>query len=184
MADEKLNMDELQRRLREIRLLVSDVDGVLTDGGIYLGKNEELKRYDSRDGSAVKYLMRAGLEFALITGRRSASVERRATELGVEHVIQGALKKLPAFQELLEQLNLKPHQAVYIGDDLLDLPPMRAAGVGVAVSDAAADVRKHADYITEKSGGRAAVREVVELILNAQGKWAQVVKAYLEQTIT
>lgn len=182
MADEQLNMDELQARLREIQLLVADVDGVLTDGGIYLGEHEELKRYDSRDGSAIKYLMRAGLEFALITGRRSTSVERRARELGVKHVIQGALKKLPALQELLKELGLQPHQAAFIGDDLLDLPPILAVGVGVAVQDAARDVRERADYVTRQPGGRAAVREVVELILNAQGKWAPLVNAYLEQT--
>ena len=183
MGDEKLSADELHSRLREIRLLVADVDGVMTDGGIYLGEHEELKRYDSRDGSAIKYLMRAGLEFALITGRRSASVERRAQELGVKHVHQGALKKLPALRELLEELNLAPHQAAYLGDDLLDLPPILAAGVGVAVADAAQDVREHADYVTSQPGGRAAVREVVELILKAQGKWAPLVQTYLEQTL-
>ncbi|MFC1601480.1 KdsC family phosphatase [Candidatus Sumerlaeota bacterium] len=176
-----LTNDELEQRLREIKLLICDVDGVLTDGGIFLGHEEEYKRYDSRDGSGLKYLMRSGVQVALLTGRRSQSVERRAAELGISLVRQRALKKLPVFVELLEEAGVTARQAAYVGDDLVDLPPMRAAGLGVAVADAAADVREYADLVTEREGGHAAVRELIELIMKAQGKWAAVVDSYLEQ---
>ena len=181
MAEREAKLEELNERWREIRLLVCDVDGVLTDGGIYLGETEEFKRYDGRDGAGLKYLMRNGIEVAFVTGRRSKSVERRAAELGVKHLRQGALKKLPVFKELLAELGVEARQAVYIGDDLIDLPPMRMAGVGVAGADAAPEVREHADFVTRRFGGHAAAREVAELILRAQGKWEPLVDAYLEQ---
>lgn len=174
-----LNRVQLREALAKVKLLVLDVDGVMTDGGLYLGEREELKRYDSRDGAGIKYAMRFGVTVAVITGRESASVTRRCAELGITEVHQKQLDKLPAFQEMLGRLGLRPDEAAVIGDDLMELPMMRHAGVGVAVSDATAEVRQCADYVTNARGGHGAVREVVELILKAKGLWAKCLERYL-----
>lgn len=174
-----LNRDQLQAALAQVKIIVLDVDGVLTDGGIYLGEREELKRYNSRDGAGIKYAMRFGVEVAVITGRRSMSVERRCAELGIEEVHQKQLNKLPAFLDLLERKGLKPEEAAVVGDDLMEIPMMRKAGVGVAVADAALEVRQQADYVTRARGGNGAVREVVESVLRAKGQWAKCLERYL-----
>jgi len=161
-----------------VRALICDVDGTLTDGTIYLGavggEEIELKGFHVADGAGITYLLRCGI----ITGRTSALVARRAQELGVEQVRQGASPKEPAYEELMAALGVTDAEVCYVGDDLADVPLLRRAGCGVAVGDAGPDVRAVADYVTDAPGGRGAVREVAECILKAQGKWADVLSRY------
>ena len=153
-----------------IRLLVLDVDGVLTDGSLYLGDNGvEYKAFFSRDGHGMKLLMASGVQVAVITGRRSQVVAERMAALGVTHVYQGDDRKGPVFDALLETLALDADQAAYVGDDLVDLPVMRRCGLAIAVADADPRVVSAAQLTTRYAGGRGAVREVCELILDAQG---------------
>jgi 3-deoxy-D-manno-octulosonate 8-phosphate phosphatase (KDO 8-P phosphatase) len=175
-----LERDQLQSALARVKLLVLDVDGVMTDGGIFVGDREELKRYDTHDVTGIKYLMRHGVEVAVITGRQSVSVERHCADLGIEEVHQRQLKKLPAFLDLLERRGLAAGEVAVLADDLMELPLMRRAGVGIAVADASDEVRDRADWVTRAAGGRGAVREVAEAILKAKGLWAQCLERYLE----
>jgi 3-deoxy-D-manno-octulosonate 8-phosphate phosphatase (KDO 8-P phosphatase) len=168
----------LADRCRPVRLLVADVDGVLTAGGIVLGDGMELKAFHVRDGAALKWWKQVGRRAAVITGRSSAAVDRRAAEVGVDFVYQGAADKLAAFRRLLEAAAVKPPEVCYIGDDLPDLPPMRRSGLAVAVADAAAEVRADAHYVARAAGGRGAVREAVELLLRCQGEWAPLAQRY------
>jgi 3-deoxy-D-manno-octulosonate 8-phosphate phosphatase (KDO 8-P phosphatase) len=166
----------LQERCLGIELLVMDVDGVLTDGGVVHGTTGlELKQFHVRDGFGLRCWEHAGKRSAVITGRSSPVVEVRAKEVGIGIVVQGAAEKLSAYQSLLAETGLSPHQVCYVGDDLPDLPPLRHCGLAVAVADAAAEVRAETHFVTRNPGGRAAVREVVELILRCQGVWQQVV---------
>ncbi len=166
----------LRERCAAIELLVVDVDGVLTEGGIVHGSaGLELKHFHVRDGFGLKCWQQAGKRSAVITGRSSPIVEARAREVGIETVIQGAAEKLPAYRRLLAETGLAAQQVCYIGDDLPDLPPLRHCGLAVAVADAVAEVRGEAHYVTRKAGGRAAVREAIELILRCQGYWQQVI---------
>lgn len=162
-----------------IELILSDVDGVLTDGGIIFdNQGIETKQFHIRDGLGIKLWQRAGHRFGLITGRSSHIVKVRAAELGIEIVRQTAEEKLSATCEIVEQLGLELKQVCYIGDDLPDLSAVRAAGLGVAVADAAAEVRAAARYTTLLPGGRGAVRETVELILKSQQRWENLVQRY------
>jgi YrbI family 3-deoxy-D-manno-octulosonate 8-phosphate phosphatase len=162
----------LSQRASRIELLVADVDGVLTDGGIVYGSDHlEVKQFHVRDGSGLKLWHRAGKRSAVITGRSSPLVEVRAAELGVGFVKQGAAEKLPAFEEVLRLAGVPPEAVCYVGDDLPDLPPLRRCGLAVAVADACAQARAAAHYITRAPGGRGAVREVIELVLRCQGAW-------------
>jgi 3-deoxy-D-manno-octulosonate 8-phosphate phosphatase (KDO 8-P phosphatase) len=165
----------LQQRCAAVALLVADVDGVLTDGGIVHGGGLELKEFHVRDGSGLKLWHQAGKRTALITGRSSAAVEVRAAELGIEFVTQGASAKWPAYRELLARAGARPEEVCYVGDDLPDLPPLLHCGLAVAVADACAEVRADAHYVTRAPGGRGAVRETVELILRCQGHWQELV---------
>jgi 3-deoxy-D-manno-octulosonate 8-phosphate phosphatase (KDO 8-P phosphatase) len=158
-------MSDLATRSAAIRLLVLDVDGVLTDGTILLGSGEELKSFHVRDGLGLQRLMSAGIEVAVISGRRSAAVARRMTELGVHHVFQGVDDKLAVLERLQGTLGLDAGKIAVVGDDLPDLPPMRAAGLAIAVADAHADVKAAAHWVTEAPGGRGAVREVSDRLL-------------------
>lgn len=171
---------ELKRRLQQVKMLILDVDGVMTDGGLVLGKSEECKQFNTMDGAGIKYLQRAGIQVAIITGRCSDAVMRRAQELDIRDVHQKALKKLPVFQQLLANHNLGASEIAYIGDDLPDLPLLIRVGVPIAVANACPEVKAHAMFITARSGGKGAIREVAELILKAQGKWDRIVEAYLE----
>lgn len=165
--------------LEEITALVMDVDGVLTDGGIiYSSSGSDVKEFNVRDGAGLKYWQRAGHKAALLSGRESATVERRAAELGIEVVMQGAKQKIPAFEKILAKLGCTAKEVAYIGDDLPDLPVMRRAGFAVAVADAAPEVGDAADYVTKAPGGRGAVREVIEHILRAQGRWKDIMARY------
>jgi 3-deoxy-D-manno-octulosonate 8-phosphate phosphatase (KDO 8-P phosphatase) len=166
----------LQDRCTGIEMLVVDVDGVLTDGGIIHGSGgAELKQFHVRDGAGLKVWHQAGKRSALITGRTSPVVDVRAAELGIAFVVQGAADKLAAYRGLLERTGLPPAAVCYLGDDLPDLPPVYRCGLAAAVADACAEVRAVAHYVTRAAGGRGAVREVIELILRCQGAWQRVV---------
>ncbi len=162
-----------------LRLLALDVDGVLTDGHIIYGNDgEELKAFNIRDGLGIKLLQRGGLEVAIITGRNSAIVSRRAAELGIELVVQGREDKLVALRELCDNLGLPLTACAYMGDDLPDLAAIRAAGMGLTVSDAAAAVLDAADWVSSRPGGAGAVREACEMILAARGDLERVLADY------
>lgn len=167
-------------RARAVRLMVFDVDGVLTDGRLFLGDDgQEYKAFHSRDGHGMRMLQDSGIKLALLTGRQSQVVSQRAADLGIEHVIQGRRDKLPAFEDLLDTLGISFSAAAFIGDDLVDLPVMRRVGLGVAVADATAEVRAHAHWVTTCAGGQGAAREACELVMRAQGLFEQQISAYL-----
>jgi 3-deoxy-D-manno-octulosonate 8-phosphate phosphatase (KDO 8-P phosphatase) len=152
-----------------VRLLVLDVDGVLTDGRIYLpASGDELKVFDVRDGSGLVAARQAGIEIAIISGRSAAAVDRRAQELGIRHVAQGVRDKGAALTSLLETLGLDASASACIGDDVPDLPMLERAGLSIAVADAHADVLRAVDWITSRPGGRGAVREVCDLLLSGR----------------
>lgn len=166
-------MKTLRERCAAIELLIVDVDGVLTNGGIVYGSPElEIKQFHVRDGSGLKLWQRAGKRTALLTGRTSSLVARRAAELNIAWVEQGATEKLPAYRRLLDKAGATEEMVCYIGDDLPDVPPLRACGLAVTVADACGEARAVAHYITRAGGGRGAVRETIELILRCQGRWA------------
>ena len=169
----------LAARCAAIELLVLDVDGVLTDGSIWVDDDGvEVKRFHVRDGAGIAYWQRAGKRAAIISGRKCRAVDHRAAELGIDRVYQGRLDKRPVLDEVLGLEGLSPHQACVVGDDLADIPALRVAGLAVAVADAAAETRAAAHIVTRSSGGCGAVREVVELILQAQGRWNEIVERY------
>jgi len=160
----------LAHRLQSIRLIAFDVDGILTDGGLYLtDSGEEFKRFNSLDGHGLKMLKASGVELAIITGRTSRCVELRAKNLGINRLFQGVEHKWRAMQTLLEELNLSPNAAAFMGDDVVDLPVMRRVGFSITVPNAPQVVRDHAHYLTQREGGYGAVRETCELIMSAQG---------------
>ena len=162
-----------------VELVVLDVDGVLTDGTISMDdRGVERKSYHVRDGTAIKYLMRAGLRVAIVSGRYSKANIHRAKELGIRDVLQNAKVKLSAYEKLLAKYNLPDERVCCVGDDLPDLPILRRAGFAVAVADAAEEVKAAADYVTSAPGGRGAVREVAEVILRAQDKWGAILQRY------
>jgi 3-deoxy-D-manno-octulosonate 8-phosphate phosphatase (KDO 8-P phosphatase) len=155
------------------------VDGVLTDGRIVIDDaGLESKQFDVRDGHGLKILMRFGIDVVLLTGRRSRVVEHRAADLGITEVHQGILNKAEAFAEILKRRDLSPEAAACVGDDVVDIPILRRAGFSVAVADAVPEARRIADYVTQQGGGRGAVREVCEVILKAQNRWADVAVRY------
>lgn len=169
----------MQAKARKIKLLALDVDGVLTDGRIYYGSSgEELKAFNIKDGLGIKLLQRDGIEVAIITGRQSAVVQRRAAELGVKDVIQGQENKLAGLRVLCDQKGLALQECAYMGDDLPDLAAIRAAGLGLSVADAVFTVREAADWISQAAGGEGAVREACERILEARGQLVRVQKDF------
>ena len=164
-------MKTLRERCAAIEWLILDVDGVLTDGGIVYAHPElEIKRFHVRDGSGLKRWHRAGKRAALLTGRSSPLVDRRAAELDIDRVIQGAADKLPAYRRLLEETGAAEETVCYIGDDVPDVPPLCASGLAVSVADGCGEARAVAHYITRAIGGRGAAREVIDLILRCQGR--------------
>ena len=169
------------RKIKAIRILILDVDGVMTDGKIiYDDDGKEIKIFDVKDGHGIKLLMRAGIDVAIITARESKVVLHRAKNLGIEMVYQKAMDKVIAFEDILKKRQLSPQETAYIGDELVDIPLLRRVGFAVTVKDAVADVKKHVDYTTAKNGGCGAVREICELILKVQGKWDEVTAKYFE----
>ncbi|WP_413699820.1 3-deoxy-manno-octulosonate-8-phosphatase KdsC [Psychromonas sp. KJ10-10] len=159
------------QRATQIRLLICDVDGVFSDGRIYLGnRGEELKAFHTKDGFGMKAIMQAGIEIAIITGRQSNIVENRMKALGVTYIKQGIEDKLSVYHQLLKELNLSSEQVAYIGDDVVDLPVMQNCGLGIAVNDAHPLVLKGADLITYTRGGFGAVREICDLFLQCHNR--------------
>jgi YrbI family 3-deoxy-D-manno-octulosonate 8-phosphate phosphatase len=166
-------------RLQGVELILSDVDGVMTDGSlVYDNQGIETKRFHIQDGLGIKLWQRSGFRFGIITARSSHIVKLRAAELGVELLRQGTTDKLATVQEILAQLQLEPAQACYIGDDLPDLAVMAHVGWSVAVADAAEEVRRAASCVLQRGGGRGAVRETVESILKAKGLWEDLVRRF------
>jgi YrbI family 3-deoxy-D-manno-octulosonate 8-phosphate phosphatase len=169
----------LDQRCQSIELILADVDGVLTDGRVIVNNQGiETKQFHIRDGMGIKLWQKAGYRFGMVSSRSSQIVKMRAAELEIAIVRQGSADKLATTQEILAEVRLAPQQACYIGDDLLDLPVVRAVGLGVAVADACLELREAAAYVTKAAGGAGAVREVVELILKAQRRWDDVIQPY------
>ncbi len=163
----------------DIQLLILDVDGVLTDGGIIRDDSgQQLKRFHVRDGAGIVLWERMGKRIAIITGKESQVVSYRAEELGIDMVYQNVGDKLEVFQSLLEDLNLRPEQVAYIGDDLPDLPVMRRVGLPIAVADASEEVRTIARYVTKFPGGYGAVRDGIEYMLKEMGLWQQAIERF------
>ena len=173
--------EELQNKARNIRLAVFDVDGVMTDGRLYFTSlGDEIKAFNVKDGLGLNLIRKTGIDIAIITGRRSELVARRAKDLKIEHLVQGREDKKSALIELMQTLNLDPSEVAYMGDDLPDLPAIRFAGLGVTVADAAAIMKQHADLITERCGGEGAVREFCDWIMLAQGTLNPTLDSYLK----
>jgi YrbI family 3-deoxy-D-manno-octulosonate 8-phosphate phosphatase len=170
---------DLAARCRSISLLLSDVDGVLTDGGvIFDNQGIEIKRFNIRDGLGIKLWQRAGHHFGLITGRASHIVQLRAVELDVNLVRQGVDDKLTAVKQIMAERGVRPEQVCYIGDDLPYLPVLRQVGLAVAVGDGSEDLQPAAHYVTHHGGGHGALREVVELLLKQQGRWDDLLQKF------
>ncbi len=171
---------QLLAKAEKLKLLILDVDGVLTDGRLFFDDNgTEYKCFHARDGHGIKLLRQTGVEVAVISGRKSNSVAIRMKNLGIENVYQGHENKIAAFNELLEKLAVEPEQVAHVGDDLLDLPIMTRVGFAVAVKDANFAVKQHADWCTQTEGGQGAVREVCDLIMQAQGRFEGILRSYL-----
>ncbi|HEX8541826.1 MAG TPA: 3-deoxy-manno-octulosonate-8-phosphatase KdsC [Pseudomonas sp.] len=171
---------DLLQRGKNIKLAIFDVDGVLTDGRLYfLEDGSELKTFNTLDGQGIKMLIASGVTTAIISGRKTPIVERRASNLGIAHLYQGREDKLVVLDELLGQLNLSYEQVAYLGDDLPDLPVIRRVGLGMAVANANGFVQQHAHGVTKARGGEGAAREFCELILSAQGNLEAAHAAYL-----
>ncbi len=168
-------------RAKSIRLIAFDVDGVMTDGGLYLSDSgEEFKRFNSLDGHGLKMLKACGIIPAIITGRSSRCVELRAQNLGIEHVYQGVENKLGTLRELLAKLDVRPEHAAFMGDDVVDLPAMLHVGLAITVHNAPQTMLDRAHYVTLRDGGHGAVREACELLMSAQGKLESILERYLK----
>ena len=173
-------MKDVFDKASRVRLVVFDVDGVLTDGSLYLGDDgQEYKAFHSRDGHGMAMLREAGVEIGIITGRTSQVVVHRMASLGIEHVYQGRREKLPAFEDLLRKLGFSADEVAFVGDDVVDLPILVRAGLAIAVADAHPLVLRHAHWQTPSPGGRGAARDVCELILEARGQLDALLRRYL-----
>lgn len=170
----------LQDRMSKIRLLLLDVDGVLSNGAIYLGDAGEFKAFNTQDGLGIKLAQRCGIQVGIITGRSSKAVSRRAEELKLDFLYQSTMNKREAYAQILQQTGLEDEAVCYMGDDLPDLPLIIRAGVGVAPANASKAVQARADLTTAAAGGEGAVREVIESILKAQGQWDAMVQEFLD----
>lgn len=172
--------EAITERARRIRLLILDCDGVLTDGTIILlPDGDETKSFDVRDGHAMVMVRRAGIPIAIISGRSSSAVRTRADELGVAHLIEMAWGKIEPYEEVLAKEALSDAEVCYVGDDVVDIPLLRRAGLAIAVADAVDEAKQFAHMVTSRPGGRGAVREVIELLLKAQGKWDESLARYI-----
>ncbi len=173
-------MDDALRRAESVRLMIFDVDGVLTDGRLYYtDSGAEMKAFSTLDGHGIRMLMSSGIEIAIITGRRSQVVSHRARDLGISHVLQGVAEKRPAFLDLTASLGLAPESCGYMGDDLVDLPVLTRCGFAATTREAPEIVKRHAHFISTQPAGAGAVREVCETILKAQGKLDAALAPYL-----
>lgn len=172
-------MRALLEKAKKIRLLICDVDGVFTDGLLYLGpQGTEYKPFHIHDGLGIKHLLSTGVEVAIITSRHSEIVENRMRDLGIKHIYQNQQKKLPAFHDLLKKLQLTPEAVAYVGDDLPDVPLLLRAGLAITVPNADAFVKGHVHWQTTAAGGHGAIREICELIMQAQGTLAAIYSHY------
>jgi len=168
-----------QEKIKHIKLLILDVDGVLTDGKIlYNDRGEEIKAFNVKDGHGLKLLMRSGTEVALITGRESKVVLHRARDLGIKHVYQRATNKIDVYEKILRGKKLEDKHVGFIGDDLVDIPVLRRVGFSATVWDAIPEVKEIVDYVASKKGGDGAVREICELLLKVQNKWEEITERY------
>lgn len=175
-----MTQQDLLRKAKPIKLVAFDIDGIMTDGRLYFTSlGDEIKAFNVKDGLGLNLLRKSGVEVAIITGRTSELVNRRARDLKIDKLIQGREDKKIALLELMEQENLTAEQIAYMGDDLPDLPAIRHAGLGVTVADALPIVKQHADLITEANGGDGAVREFCDWLLQAQGNLDKVLEPYL-----
>lgn len=175
-----LSLDDVRQRARSLKLIIFDVDGILTDGALYLSDDgQEVKAFFSLDGHGMKMLKRSGVELAIITARNSQLMVHRARNLGINHLYQGAEDKLEAYQHLLGELGIAPEHIAYMGDDVVDLPVMRRCGLAITVPAAPDIVKEYSHYVTALPGGRGAVREVCELIMRAQDTWDAQMAPYL-----
>lgn len=173
---------ELRQKASGIALLVLDVDGVLTDGGLYFSDDgEAMKRFSILDGLGIKLLASAGVSTAIITGRSSGIVERRAAELSIAHLVQGREDKRSALQELLARLAVPASQTAYAGDDLPDIGAMQFSALGIAVANAHREVKSRADWVCSRSGGHGAVREIADMLLMARGSYQQAIDAFVQR---
>ena len=173
-------MKDILERASRIKLVIFDVDGVLTDGSLFIGDDgQEYKAFNSRDGHGIKMLMKHGVDIAIITGRTSKVVEHRVANLGIVHVYQGALDKRVCFNELVAKLDIDPQDIAYVGDDVVDLPVMTQVGFAIAVQDAHPFVKQHAHWQTPNCGGRGAARDVCELLIEARGALRTELESYL-----
>ncbi|MCK5190004.1 MAG: 3-deoxy-manno-octulosonate-8-phosphatase KdsC [Methylococcales bacterium] len=174
-------MQDITEKAKKLKLLILDVDGVLTDGRLFFDDNgKEYKCFHARDGHGIKLLRQTGVEVAVISGRKSNSVAIRMKNLGIEYVYQGHENKIAAFYEIIKSLSIEPEQAAHVGDDLLDLPIMTRVGLSIAVKDANDSVKEYADWCTTTPGGMGAVREVCDFIMQSQGTFESVLKSYLQ----
>ncbi len=172
---------EVLDKAARIKLLICDVDGVLSDGKVYFGnQQEELKNFNIKDGLGIKLMQQHGIKVAIITGRKSYIVEHRAKELGIDLVFQGRSDKRATFDEIAASLNLSAEEIAHVGDDLPDLPLMKKAGLGICVADAYHYLLQQADWATSHDGGQGAVRDVADLLLTAQHKLDQILESYLK----
>ena len=177
---QELSTELLTASLQKIKLLALDVDGVLTDGSIYISPaGEVFKGFNAKDGMGISCALRSGLQIAVITGRQSPIVERRCEELGITLLQQGVKDKRLALQQMAQKLGLVREEIAYMGDDLNDIPAFKASGLNLVPADAAIEVMAVADIITKASGGRGAVREAITMILAAQDNWNVIVNSYL-----
>lgn len=170
----------LLARLQTIKLILFDVDGVLTDGSILIHPDgSESKSFDVRDGIAIRMASRAGLKLGFLSGRNSPAVTERAKDLSLDICVQGSPDKRRDFEGILKKLNLTAEEVVYVGDDIVDLPVMRLAGFAASVADASEEAKLFAHYVTQVPGGSGAAREIIEVILKAQKKWDGVIRPYV-----
>ncbi len=173
--------DAIKARARKIKVVIFDVDGVMTDGGLMIGDDgQEYKTFHSHDGLGMKLLKKTPVQMAIITGRTSQVVKIRAETTGIKHFYQGVEDKLEAFNDLLSKLGLTAEEAVFVGDDIVDIPPMRRCGLAITVPAAPDSVKERAHYVTTRQGGKGAVREVCEIIMRAQGTYDAVTAKYFE----
>jgi 3-deoxy-D-manno-octulosonate 8-phosphate phosphatase (KDO 8-P phosphatase) len=174
-----MSLDNAMQRAAGIKLIIFDVDGVLTDGSLFYGDTgEEYKAFNSRDGHGIKMLRASGVEAAILTGRTSQVVMHRARNLGIARIIQGSEDKLHSYQHMLAETGLRPEETAFMGDDVVDLPVMRRCGLAITVPEAPQEVRDRAHLVTVQSGGRGAAREACEFIMRAQGTWAAQLALY------
>lgn len=182
MSDDKNITDEIKERARKIKLIVTDVDGVMTAGMIVYDSNGlEIKHFSAHDGLGIKMAKVVGIKSGIISARESGTIRKRAAEVEIDYLYLGRFKKLAAFKELLRESRMHPEQCCYVGDDLPDVPVLKQAGLAVAVANASDLTKNFAHYVTQRSGGEGAVREVVELILNSQGKLETAIQKMWEE---